>query len=465
MNYNSLNSLNDYVKFINLSRIFLFMKKIIRKYSFLFFLLLLTASCSSSDDSVSMPAPPSVDDVTVEILSAEDITTEELMATLFPEDGGDMAAMRPMFVEKLKNQTQEIEKQLGVKGITLGYRRVKYLYSSTDHLGNQVTLSSVLYWNRYKLDGWHDIIPENICLVEHYTITSDAEAPTNSYPVEPHITGNSLVVMPDYLGYGHTAKEFHPYLNYDLAAKNSMDALKAAYIICNNHNEELLSGSWSLCVLGASQGGSNALAVHKYLDTNPSVAKEWRFSHSCCAAGAYSLATTFETYMRWGSLDYPVVLPMVLKSMLASYPDIMSGWSEEDFYSDDYLAIKPQIDAMLESKKHTTNEINAVFFENLADETGKLRVERIFSPEAMDVNSSMSKALAICFAENDLTKGWKPVHPVKFYHSKDDNVVPYENVEAAIASFGTIATLQAAEELDHTSSCAMWMLSIFMGGL
>lgn len=441
------------------------MKELMKRYLLLLFTSLIAVSCSSSDDTVSMPSAPSVDDVTVEILSTEDFTAEELMATLFPEDGGSMAAMQPMFVEKLKKQTQEIEKLLGVEGITLGYRRVKYLYSSTDHLGNPITLSSVLYWNRYKLDGWHDIIPENICLVEHYTITSDAEAPSNSYPLEPHITGNSLVVMPDYLGYGHTAKEFHPYLNYDLAARNSMDALKAAYIICNNHNEKLLAGSWSLCVLGASQGGSNALAVHKFLDTNPSVAKEWRFSHSCCAAGAYSLSTTFETYMRWGSLDYPVVLPMVLKSMLASYPDIMSGLSEEDFYSDAYLAIKPQIDAMLEGKKHTTNEINAVFFDNLADETGKLRVESILSPEAMDVNSPMAMTLAICFAENDLTKGWKPVHPVKFYHSKDDNVVPYENVEAAIEAFGAIATLQTSEDLDHTSSCAMWMLSIFMGGI
>ena len=443
------------------------MNEFVKRYVLLLFTLMLTASCSSSDGDSTTPAVPSVDDVTVEVLSTEDFTVDELMAAIFPEDGGSMAAMRPVFVEKLKKQTQEVEAQLGVKGIILGYSRVKYLYSSTDHLGNPVTLSSVLYWNRYKLDGnWYDIIPENICLVEHYTVTSDAEAPSNSYPVEPHITGNSIVVMPDYLGYGHTAKDFHPYLNYDLAAKNSMDALKAAYVICNNHNEKLLSGSWNLCVLGASQGGSNALAVHKYIDTNPSVAKEWRFSHSCCAAGAYSLSKTFETYMRWGTLDYPVVLPMVLKSMQASYPEIMSGLSEEDFYSDAYLAIKPQIDAMLESKKYTTNEINALFFENLADDSGKLHIGSILSAEVMDANSSISKALAICFAKNDLTQGWKPVHPVKFYHSSDDNVVPYDNVEAAMASFGTVATLQTASEgLDHTTSCAMWMLSIFMGGL
>jgi hypothetical protein len=121
---------------------------------------------------------------------------------------------------------------------------------------------------------------------------------------------------------------------------------------------------------------------------------------------------------------------------------------------------------MLESKKYTTNEINALFFESLADDSGKLHIGSILSAEVMDANSSISKALAICFAKNDLTHGWKPVHPVKFYHSSDDNVVPYDNVEAAMASFGTVATLQTASEgLDHTTSCAMWMLSIFMGGL
>lgn len=442
------------------------MKEFMLRYSFLLLSLMFTTACSSDDDtSVSMA--PSVDDVKVEVIATEDFSAEQLMAALFPEDGGSMSAMRPMFVEKLKKQTQQIEESIGVKGITLGYRRVKYLYSTTDHLGNPVTLSSVVYWNRYKLDGWHDVIPENLCLVEHYTITSDAEAPTNSYPVEPHITGNSVVVMPDYLGYGHTADELHPYLNYELAAKNSIDALKTAYIICNDHSEKLLSGSWNLCVLGASQGGSNALAVHKYLDTNPALAKEWRFSHSCCAAGAYSLSTTFETYMRWGTLDYPVVLPMVLKSMLASYPEIMGNWSEEDFYSDEYNKIKPLVDAALADKKHTTGEVNAIFFEHLGVDGGnKVAVGDILSSEAMNVNSPMAKALALCFEKNDLTKGWKPVHLVKFYHSKDDNVVPYENVEAALASFGTIATLQTASEgVDHTSSCAMWMLSIFMGGL
>ena len=93
------------------------MKELMKRYLLLLFTSLIAVSCSSSDDIVSMPSAPSVDDVTVEILSTEDFTAEELMATLFPEDGGSMAAMRPMFVEKLKKQTQEIEKLLGPRSL------------------------------------------------------------------------------------------------------------------------------------------------------------------------------------------------------------------------------------------------------------------------------------------------------------------------------------------------------------
>ena len=209
------------------------MKDIKNRLLLLMLALMLTAACGSDDGEATAPATPSIEGVEYEILSAEDFTAEELMTKLFADGnanlgaGIDASTLRTMFLDALGKRTRELEEALGVKGITLGYRRVKYLYNSTDHQGNPVKLSSVVYWNRYKLDGWHDVTPDNICLVEHYTITSDAEAPSNSYPLEAHITGNSVVVMPDYLGYGHTAERLHPYLNYDLAAVNSIDALKA----------------------------------------------------------------------------------------------------------------------------------------------------------------------------------------------------------------------------------------------
>lgn len=446
------------------------MIKLTKKFVALLLLLVVSIACSS-DDSVNTPLVPSVDDVNYEIVSAEDFTAEEIVGKIFADGsfgvGVDAASISKMFLEALNNRTAQLESELGVKGIQLGYRRVKYLYNSVDHEGNPVTLSSVVYWNRYKLDGWHDVTPDNICLVEHYTITSDAEAPSNSFPVEAHITGNSIVVMPDYLGYGYTSNRLHPYLNYELAAENSMDALKAAYAICRDHSQMLVDGSWNLCVLGASQGGSNALAVHKYLDTNPALSAQWRFSHSCCAAGAYSLAATFYAYLYWGLLDYPVVLPMLLKSMIASYPDVMSKWKEEDFYSEKALEIKAQIDAALNDKRHTANEINAIFFDHF-NKYGEQYVllSDFLSAQALNLESPMMRDLFICFERNELTKGWTPKHPIKIYHSKEDNVVPYQNAEAVKTAFGSSATLQfAPENSTHTQSCAMWMLLVLMGGI
>ena len=447
------------------------MKKTKCLYWVLLAVALVLAACSKdAAGSQGEDGGSTIGSVVYEIESIEDFTADEVVSRIFPSDdsqatGTDVAKL---FMGSVAAREQQLQNELGVEDVKLGYRKINYLYSSTDHLGNPVTLSSALYWSRYKVgEEWYDIVPERICLTEHYTITSDAECPTNSYPVEPHLLGNSLVVMPDYLGYGYTADKFHPYLDHNTVAVNSLDALDAAYGICRDHSPVLLGGEWTMCVLGASQGGSNALAVHKYLDTHPALAKEWNFTHSNCAAGAYSPVRTFAAYMQWEQLEYPVVIPMVIKTMIESNPDIMWQWSEEDFYSDEYLEIKPQVDAMLAGKKHTTDEVNALFFSQFATAANPalVNIKDIFSAEAQDIESDMMKALFICFERNDLTKGWTPKHPVKLYHSKGDRVVPFENAQEALAAFGKNATLQVVENEGHVSSCTMWMFSLFLAGV
>ena len=122
---------------------------------------------------------------------------------------------------------------------------------------------------------------------------------------------------------------------------------------------------------------------------------------------------------------------------------------------------------MLAGKRHTTDEINALFFSHLAA-TGNpalVNIKDIFSAEAQDIESDMMKSLFICFERNDLTKGWTPKHPVKLYHSKGDRVVPFENAQEALAAFGKNATLQVVENEGHVSSCTMWMFSLFLAGV
>ena len=91
------------------------------------------------------------------------------------------------------------------------------IYPSIDIDGNPITLSGKV------------ILPakgpiKRYILVSHYTIASNAEAPSNIFSLEGLLVklGYALII-PDYLGYGVTADHIHPYLVMDLTARNVLD--------------------------------------------------------------------------------------------------------------------------------------------------------------------------------------------------------------------------------------------------
>ena len=366
-----------------------------------------------------------------------------------------------------------LREKLDNPDINIGFRKITYLYPSTGVNGEPLTLSAVAFWLGYFDNGvWNDLKPENICLMEHYTITSDAEAPSNSYALEMFITGNTLTIMPDYIGYGITKELPHPYLNHDVCAINSIDALTYGYDLFNQYSKCGMSLDWKLYLAGASQGAGNAIAVHKYLDTHLDLATKWNFTASNCSSGPYSPAVTIAKYIADGKVAYPVVFPLVMKTMFDSYPDIMEGFTEEMVYSQNYLAAKDEIETMLAGKAHNTDAINQVFIEKVrktVDETladNEIYLTDILSPEMLDKESPICKAFYQCLEKNDLTIGWTPVHPMKLHYSPFDAVVPQENSLAILEAFGAdIVTLQESQlPVDHATTCSLWMVDLFSNG-
>ena len=385
----------------------------------------------------------------------------------------EYAAFKEPFASMVSMRESALEQELGKADLNLGFRKITYLYPSTDIIGDSITLSAVAFWLGYFDNGvWNDIKPENICLMEHYTITSDAEAPSNSYALEMFITGNTLTIMPDYIGYGITKEKPHPYLNHDVCAINSIDALTYGYALFNKENEYGMSPDWKLYLAGASQGAGNAVAVHKYLDTHLDLAAKWNFASTNCSSGPYSPVVTIDKYLTDGKVAYPVVFPLVMKTMFESYPDIMADFTEEMVYSQNYLAVKAEIDRMIAGKEHNTAAINELFINKVrktVDETladGEIYLTDILSPEMLDKESPICKALYQCLEKNDLTKGWTPVHPMKLHYSSQDMVVPQENSLAILEAFGEkIVTLEHASfPADHTTTCSLWMVDLFSKG-
>ena len=365
-----------------------------------------------------------------------------------------------------------LEQVLG-KDIQIGFRKMTYTYPSTDVKGESITLSAAAFWLGYFVDGaWNDFQPDDICLMEHYTITSDAEAPTNTFALEMFITGNTLTIMPDYIGYGVTKELSHPYLHHDVCAINSIDALTSGYDLFDDNVLCGMAEGWKLYLAGASQGAANAIAVHKYMDTHPEFAAEWNFAASNCSSGPYSPVVTIDKYLADGKVAYPVVFPLVVKTMFDSYPEIMGGFREEMAYAESYLAVKAEIEGMLAGKVHNTAAINQVFIDKvrktvdaeLAD--GEIYLTDILSPAMLDKKSPICKAFYRCLEKNDLTKGWTPKHPMKLHYSPYDAVVPQENSHAVLEAFGTdMVTLQeSALPVDHATTCSLWMVELFSTG-
>ena len=406
--------------------------------------------------------------------SYEVVSDMQLPISIFLNSMPDeYAAIKEPMTTVFSMRESALKEQLGKSDIQLGFRKTTYLYPSTDVQSKAVTLSAAAYWLGYFDNGtWNDLKPDNICLMEHYTITSDAEAPSNTFPLEMFITGNTLTIMPDYLGYGITKELPHPYLNHEVCAINSIDALTAGYGLFNDKGKCGMSKGWKLYLAGASQGASNAIAVHKYMDTHLELSREWNFASSNCSSGPYSPVATIDKYLTDGKVAYPVVFPLVMKTMFDSYPEIMKGFSEEMVYSENYLSVKSEIDSMISGKQHDTAAINQLFLDKVkksADETlaeNEIYLTDILSPEILDKESPICKALYQCLEKNDLTKGWAPVHPMKLHYSSADMVVPQDNSHAILEAFGEdIVTLEHASfPADHTTTCSLWMMEVFGKG-
>ncbi len=401
-------------------------------------------------------------------------TADELEEMVFGPEGSNsdenMEELRKAYREQVKERKSKLEKMLEEKGedgansCVPGYTSYKFYYVSKNHKGEDVTLSGRVAWGTYWWFGMQNADPDNIFLLEHYTITDNSECPSENGKTDMAlVTGDNLLIMPDYIGYGINKNELHPYLNHEIVVQNSMDALEAGYAVWKKYGSGVMEDDWKMYVLGASQGASNALAVHKYLDTHEDIAKKWRFDYSYCCCGAYDPNLTMEIFYKWGKTAYVGAIPMTIKSMLASYPEIMKGFKEEDFYSEKYLKVKDKIDQALSEKKTNTTDFNHLIKKLLlGSEDATPTLNDMLSEAALDRNSDLCKAFFECLQKNELISGWNPKHKVYLYATDEDEIVPYENTLSAESAFGNMAD-KTLHSMSHVNTCYLFYSSLATG--
>ena len=389
-----------------------------------------------------------------------------------------------------------------------------YNYPSVDADGNPIVLSSAMVSWRPSYDPKDSI--ETVLIFCHVTITTNYECPS-SYMDEGSLGSDvgiiqtlpvmgltyerlrhSIIIMPDYEGYGVTKDRPHPYLSQRLTARQVVDAVTYGLQLYQKLVEACtnppLQSDWKTFCMGYSQGGAVALATQRHIEEN-GLSEELHFSGSLCCSGPYDLVANMQYYVeddgnshgvstahRKNKLSMPVVMPLILKGMCDTHPD-MKAQKLTDYFSKKFLDtgiigwIEDKAKDKSEQKK--TDDITKLFYEQ-AEKGLTASDGTVYTPQEMQqmftthsrsfgitgytyiVYADMREVLrSDCYkylsnrdsmaivpeqpcgamqnlhralVDNSLVEGWEPQHRIVFLHSKYDTIVPYDNYESFVAA-------------------------------
>lgn len=295
--------------------------------------------------------------------------------------------------------------------------------------------------------------------------------------------GRCLMIMPDYEGYGVSADRPHPYMILDLSARQVTDAVDYGLKLYQKAVEEgeclPLSKKWKSFCIGYSQGAAVSLAVQRYMEQNGLVDK-YHLAGSCCGDGPFDIVSTINYYLNDDGDSYgvktnhkkrecklPITIALTFNSICTQMPE-MRQHRISDYVSKKFL--DTGVIQMINSKELSIGDVKKAFYKmcqdgmTAADGTVYTAAEmRKMFPVASssilgtDIIGDMKEILTpACFeymnnpentretptdgfgdpmkdlhralAANTFTNdGWEPQLPISLFHSKHDEVVPYDN--------------------------------------
>jgi len=235
---------------------------------------------------------------------------------------------------------------------------------------------------------------------QHGTIVRDAEAPSNhATAAEAAVVLASLgyiVVTADYVGYGATRGAPHPYLLSAPSASAVVDLLTAAKTWRSRND---VADNGQLFLAGYSEGGYATVAAHRALQVSGS-AHLAGLQAMVAGAGPYPVNVALDELLRRVCVENPtlglLVSPGVLRHLSAT--------------------VRREVrDQLL--KRLLDNDADVVFDTTLID------------------NYLADDSAAIERLSN--VHDWVPAAPVRFFHGRDDQTVPY------VSSAHTLRTMRS----------------------
>jgi pimeloyl-ACP methyl ester carboxylesterase len=214
------------------------------------------------------------------------------------------------------------------------------------------------------------------------------------------------VVMPDYVGYGISRDELHPYLHWHNAAQTAIDLLNCMPALLDHYG---YTYPIDVVVTGYSQGGAVALGVTRMLEEIDST---WIVRKLYAGAGPYDPAGTYLYSIERNHMGIPAAIPLIITGLNDAY-NINLDLS--DFFLEPLLS---HYNEWIGSKNYTVNEINSLMGTNIMSE--------LMTEEALDLSYPQTNMLYEMLLLNS-NVGYDLQSPAYFLHSLQDDVVPLLN--------------------------------------
>lgn len=277
---------------------------------------------------------------------------------------------------------------------------------------------------------------------QHGTIRPDEEDRAPSYyksssevysAVSVLASTGYIVAAPDYIGYGASKAQPHPYEHAPSLASASLDMLRAAKEFCRKENAAL---SQKTFLLGYSEGGFATMALHKLMEEQ--AATEFTVTASAPGAGAYH-KSAFASYIL--NATQPL-------NFLSSYVWVL------DTYNRVYGINRPYTYYF---NQPWAGQLQANPFGEVPTQASQL-FTGTFRAGVLDKSDTQ---LLAAFRDNDI-HDWKPRAPLALFHGTADDYVPYFNSQDAYnamqARGATQVELRPIPGGTHFSSVATYTL-------
>lgn len=409
-------------------------------------------------------------------------------------------------------------------------------YPSVTATGEPVMLSALLMaWSPTEPQATDAI--ETVHIYNHHTVMANKECPTaEAMPIDitalsalvkgkndamdeddKHFIARSILIAPDYEGYGVTKDHSHPYLAQTVTARQVIDGVKYGLQLYKKETDAQkalpFADNWRTFGFGYSQGGAVALAVQRYIEQND-LSNELHYQGTLAGDGPYDLIATMSYYVQddgnsygvatehhKGTTNMPMVVPMIIKGMLDSHPN-MKNHQLEDYLSQQFL--DTGIMEWIASKEFKINDIHEKWYKQLQEGleahgrtyTKEQMAELFSSPKKDKVTGILSKLftpglyaymsdpdnfitvpeekgdaykdLHRALYDNGVVNDWEPQHRIMFIHSKYDMVVPYGNYlsfrDAHPDGEGTLYKIDDNSFSDHVDQGTMFFMYLALVG-